>query len=310
MDDHTLVYGYPVSKPPLGRLFPSGGPVDLDMIIGRGAEIRQIVTMLNQGVHILVAGDRRIGKTTVCQAACEILRREHAIRIIAIDVPESSNSLDLCQLLVDRCRTSGLAAGRRLLGATTPLVEKLLASHGIPLNLSALRADALPTARRAILGLPLQIAATSGPTVLFFDELQRIANYDDGDEIIHDLRDLYAGQDSVMILVDGSHQRTFDRLLGSTDGLGKLVHRIELSPTIPRREWRTGLTDRFDQAEHPIEREALEALLDFGAEQPYRTMTAARFAALTAQTLGGETDAFCVRDGIDTAKRQLSDDGL
>lgn len=74
---------------------------------------------------------------------------------------------------------------------------------------------------------------------MFFDELQRVAEYDDGDELLHDLSD-------------------FDALLGTTDGLGKLVHPRELAPTIARSEWRAGLTRRFQQAGHPIHPEALE----------------------------------------------------
>lgn len=294
---------------PLGRLFPSGGPVDPDVMIGRRVDVDDLVAMLDEGVHALVAGDRRIGKTTVCRAACAALREERGMRVISVEVPERSTSVDLCQLIIARCLASGPAAGRRLLGAATPLVEKLLSDQGIPLDLSAVSPEPAPVMRRAILELPLQIAAQGGRVVVFFDELQRVAEYDDGDELLHDLSDLYAGQDAAVILVDGSHQRTFDALLGTTNGLGKLVHRRELAPTIARSEWRAGLTRRFEQAGHPIHPEALEQLLDFGTEQPYRTMTAARFAALTARSLGGETDAFCVRDGIATAERQLSDDG-
>jgi len=280
------------------------------MMIGRAADVRDLVTMLDQGVHVLVAGDRRIGKTTVCGAACAMLRAALGMRVVSVEVPERSNSLDLCQLLIARCLASGPAAGRRLLGAATPLVEKLLADRGIPLDLSSLGPEPAPITRRAILELPLQIAASGDRVVVFFDELQRVADYDDGEEVLHDLTDLYAGQDAAVVLVDGSHQRTFDALLGNTDGLGKLVHRHELAPTIARREWRAGLLQRFEQAGHPVDPQALEELLDFGAEQPYRTMTAARFAVLTAHTLSGDTDAFCVRDGIATAERHLRDDGL
>jgi hypothetical protein len=145
---------------------------------------------------------------------------------------------------------------------------------------------------------------------VFFDELQRVADYDDHDELIHDLTDLYAGQDQAMVLVDGSHQRTLDGLLGTTDGLGKLVKRQDLAPTIPRRQWHDGLTERFEQAGHPVAADALARLLDFGGEHPYRTMTAARFAAFTAHGLGGDTDMFCVEDGIQSAHAQLRDDGL
>jgi hypothetical protein len=105
---------------PLGRLFPSGGPVDPDVMIGRRVDVDDLVAMLEEGVHALVAGDRRIGKTTVCRAACAALREEHGMGVISVEVPERSTSVDLCQLIIARCLASGPAASRRLLGAATP----------------------------------------------------------------------------------------------------------------------------------------------------------------------------------------------
>jgi hypothetical protein len=297
-------------EPRLGRLFPSGGPADPDMMIGRRADVDDLVAMLSEGVHALIAGERRIGKTTVCRAVCFTLEQQFAMRVISIEVPERSTSRELCQSLITACLATRPRRGRTLLKAATPLVEQFLADRGIPLDLSSLGSAAPPETRRAVLELPRLIATSGARVVLFFDELQRVADYDDGPELLHDLADLYSGQDAAVVLVDGSHQRTFDALLGTTDGLGKLVHRRELAATIARAEWSGGLTERFRQAGHPIQAPALEELLDFGAEQPYPTMTAARFAALTAHRLGGETDPFCARDGIGAAERQLKDDGF
>ena len=105
-------------------------------------------------------------------------------------------------------------------------------------------------------------------------------------------------------------ERTFEELLGNSDGLGKLVTRRALSPTIPRREWVAALPQRFARAGHPIDDDALDAIMEFGGEEPYPTMSAARGAALTAGRLGGATDLFCAKDGIEQAKERLRDDGF
>lgn len=293
---------------PLGRLFPAGGPADPDVMIGRANDVRDLVTGINQGEHALLAGDRRIGKTTVCRAVCAVLSDQHDFRVIFIEVPERSTSNDLCQLLVDRCL--GSETGRRLLGFAKPLVEKVLRDEAIPMDLSTLGPEPQPTTRRKILELPLRLSAHGPRVVVFFDELQRVADYDDRDELLHDLSDLYAGQHAAMVLVDGSHQRTLDALLGSTNGIGKLVRRRDLAPTIPRERWRSGLTERFTLAGHQITPDALEQLLDFGADRPYPTMLAARAAAITAYELGGETETFCVQNAITSAEKQLADDGF
>jgi hypothetical protein len=310
----TMVYGCCMatedSHTPIGRLFPAGGPADPDMVIGRANDVADLAATLEEGVHVLVAGDRRIGKTTICRAVAAQLREKHGLQVVFVEAPERSTSIDLCQLLVDRCLAVD-AGGRRLMGMATSLIEKLLADQGIPLDLSSLGPDPVPGTRRAILDLPRRLAAAKGTRILLvFDELQRAAEYADRDELLHDIADLYAGQHDVVVLVDGSHQRTFDALLGTSDGLGKLVHRYELAPTIPRDIWHAGLTDRFLRAGHPIAGDPLEALLDYGNDQPYPTMTAARHSALTAHRLGGETELFCVRDGIEAAERQMEDDGF
>lgn len=295
-----------MSNLPIGRLFPSGGPADPDMMIGRATEVDDLVAILDEGVHVLIAGDRRIGKTTVCRAAQAKLRDEHDMRVVFVEVPERSSSVDLCQLVVDRCLGAG--TGPRLAKVATPLVQKLLERQGIPLDLSALGPEPVPSARRAVLELPLKMAA-DGRVLIVFDELQRAHDYADRDELTADLCDLYAGQQDAVVLVDGSNQRTFETLLGSSDGLGKLVHRRDLAPTIARTVWRNELPGHFEQAGHPIGQAPLDELLDYGAERPYPTMTAARHAALTAHRLGGETDSFCVEDGIKAAEKQLHDDG-
>lgn len=294
---------------PIGRLFPAGGPADPDVMIGREADVDEIATMLREGVHVLLAGDRRIGKTTVCKATCEVLRTADGFRVVHVEVPERTTSVDLCQLIVDRCASVGLErVGGKLFGAARPLIEELLKERGIPLDLSALGPDPVPLTRRRVLELPAALAERAGRLVFFLDELQRVADYEDGDELLHDLTDLYAGQVGAVVLVDGSSARTFERLVGTPDGLGKLVHRRDLAPTIALRTWREGLAERFRQVGHPIEDDALERLLEFGDGRPYPTMTAARHSALTARATGGPTDMFCVGDGIAAAEKQLDDD--
>src|SRR5205807_1200301 len=144
------------------------------LVIGREGEIKDIETRLREGLHTMLIGPRRIGKTTVCGAACERLRSSRT-PIVEVEVPERADATALLQLVVDRCnRISVAASGRRALRAVRPLVKKLLEDQGLPLDLGELGAEpnALPT--RAILSLPRAIAEETGrPVILFLDELQR-----------------------------------------------------------------------------------------------------------------------------------------
>lgn len=293
---------------PLGSLFPAGGPADPAYMIGRRHDVADVASRLRAGQHVLVAGDRRIGKTTVCQAVCAELR-DGGFVVVRIDVPEAADSTGLCRDVVRAHLSAGEGLKRGARTAITKTAQRILEQAGVPANLTALAPGQLPEARRQILELPRRMAEAGDRVVFWLDELQRVADYEDGEHVLRDLSDIYAGQEAAVVLVDGSEARTFQTLLGSSDGLGKLVYRHDLSPVIPSADWRAGLPQRFEEAEHPIDGEALERLIEFGAEQPYRTMVVAREAALTAVRLGGDTGTFEVADAIAAANKRLRDDG-
>lgn len=299
-------------KGAIGWLFPVGGPVPPDLVIGRSGDIDEIERRLHEGIHTMLAGDRRIGKTTVCDAACARLRAAGA-EVIAVEVPERPDASALLQQIVDQCtRVSLVASGRRVAKVVRPLVERLLAEQGIPLDLSELGASharALPS--RAVLSLPKSIAAeTNSRVVLFLDELQRATSYADGAELLGDLVDLYSGAVGPVVLVDGSDERVLNAMLGAPIHFGKLCDRLTLASTIPHATWLTPLRERFEAAGLAIDADALEALLAFGAGRPYETMAAARYAALSARKLGdASVGPFAVQMGIDEATRRLEDDG-
>lgn len=259
----------------------------------------------------MIAGARRIGKTTVANAACARLRDgEHLV--VDVEVPERSTPDDLCQFIIERCQTQSRSAkAGRAAEVVLPLIEKLLTDEGLPLNLSALQSDDPTSAQqRAVLALPKHLARElAKPVVFFLDELQRVADYADGERFLIDLVDLYAGQTAVILLIDGSSERTLARLYEEPVSLGKLAERLNLAPTIPFDQWRRPIREHFGQTGLTIDDDAREAILEFGAERPYETMTAARHAAFMARRL--ETEAvtlYVARAGLEAAKAALDDD--
>jgi hypothetical protein len=299
-----------VSDARIGRLFPAGGPVPPELVIGRAGDVDEIARRLQEAIHTMLTGDRRIGKTTVCDAACERVRSDGMV-VVTVEVPERPDGTALLQLVVDRTSRISLAAtGRRVLRATRPLIEKVLRDEGIPLDLSQLDAEpgALPT--RTILSLPSKLAEETGHRVVFFlDEIQRAVDYADGDQLLGDLVDLYSGATDVVVLVDGSEERALEGMLGAPVQFGKLCDRLALEPRIPTYTWRESLPERFGQAGLELQPEALEALITFGAGRPYATMTGARYAAFNARKLGSETvGTFEVEEGVAEARRHLDED--
>jgi hypothetical protein len=167
-----------------------------------------------------------------------------------------------------------------------------------------------PATRRAALELPLELAARHRrPAVLFLDELQRAVDYAEGEGLIGDLVDIYSNQHDLVVLIDGSHTRVVDRLMGDPFSVAKLAQRMPLAPTIPAAQWRPALEERFAKAELSITDAHLEELLAFGAERPYETMTAARQVALITRRLSlPAVDAQSLSDGLAQARRDLDED--
>src|SRR3982751_5806223 len=70
---------------PFGRIaappphFPVGGPVPSSDLVGRETYIRRIAERLEDGQHVLLAGPRRIGKTSLILEVLRRLRRRGAL---------------------------------------------------------------------------------------------------------------------------------------------------------------------------------------------------------------------------------------
>lgn len=301
-----------MSDDSIGRLFPLGGPVRRELIVGRDGEIEDLARRMGEGLSAMLVGPRRIGKTTVCDAVCGEVEALGAL-VVRIDVPERTDSETLLQLIVDSCSRLSLQdlAGKAL-GIARPLVEEILSEAGLPLDLASLDSPSqtAPLPSRTILDLPGQMARRQGRrALLYLDELQRVASYADGGQVLGDLVDLYGASEDVVLLVDGSEERALETLFAAPMNFGKLVDRVTLAERIPLEVWRGPLIERFAAAGLELSAERRDDLLTFSDGHPYATMAAARYTALAARRTDTDTiGEFDVRMGIDEAERHLEDD--
>ena len=111
------------------------------------------------------------------------------------------------------------------------------------------------------------------------------------------------------MLVDGSDDRTVERLRCPPYDLARLAQRVQLPHTIPADQWRGPLRERFERANLEISGEHLDQIVDFGAGRPYDTMAACLYVSLTARRLGSEMiDAFALEKGLEEARARLDED--
>jgi hypothetical protein len=151
--------------------------------------------------------------------------------------------------------------------------------------------------------------STSVRVALFLDELQRAVDYSDGVGLIRDLVDIYAGNPNVVLLVDGSNERTIEQLMGSPYSMARLGQRLALTPTMPSDQWRAPLRDRFERAALSISEDRLERIIEFGEERPYDTMVGSLLVGQNARRVQSDTiDDFVLNRGLEEARARLDED--
>lgn len=281
------------------ELFPSDAPVPLDRMIGRHGDVDRLVLALSGGGHRVLAAPRRTGKTSVCEAALHLMRRE-GFYTVSVSLFRCTSSAALAQALaqetlMNRAAMDRLIARVREAGATVVKGAALtLATRaqadlgdGVEIAISPGRAAADPErALRLALELPQRIAERDDKRlVLFVDELQEIVdggNYGDPDSVMSFMRETLHASDRVTALFAGSAEHMMRELFTSRRralyGFGGF---FELTP-ISAGEWRDGLAERFAQDNCVAQPSALERIVELGGLHPRSIMLIAQHTHLAA----------------------------
>jgi uncharacterized protein len=86
-------------RQPSGELFPTDEPIPASQMIGRGEDVRQVAAALENGTSLVMAGPRRTGKTSVCEAALTRVRA-HGVYVAAVDLFAIADDAELAEALV------------------------------------------------------------------------------------------------------------------------------------------------------------------------------------------------------------------
>src|SRR5205823_1004806 len=131
-------------------LFPTDQPIPASQMIGRATDVREIATALAAGTNLIVAGPRRTGKTSVCDAAVGRLVRR-GFYAVNLDLFRIASTAEFAETLV-AATISNRSAMRRVVHQTR--------------RAGRLVADALHTSAvlksKAQLGDELEIVFTPG----------------------------------------------------------------------------------------------------------------------------------------------------
>jgi uncharacterized protein len=277
-----------------GDLFPTDSPIPASQMIGRDDDVKEIATALVNGTNLIVAGPRRTGKTSVCEAALGRAQRRgcYTARLDLFriaDAAELAEALALAVIanrspvrrIVRRARELGRTA---LSAAQAAAMLKLKGQLGEAVELALTPGWAAQDPQRALelaLDLPEKVARADGRRlILFFDEFQELASprrpYGDPDLVTKRMRAAFQRSTSVSYLFAGSIEHVMRDLFAPGQRAFSGFGGFHALRAIALDDWRQGLIERFLADDCTIEAAALERIVELGGRHPRATMRIAQ----------------------------------
>jgi uncharacterized protein len=292
---------------PSGRLFATDSPLPAGQLIGRADDIAELAARLEAGTHLIVAGPRRTGKTSVCEAALARLARRGAYTA-KLDLFRLSDAGELAEAIaaavianrsathraLRRARSAGRAA---LSAAQAQAVLRMVGELGEGVELALTPGLASRDPDRALdlaLELPERVALADGKRlVLFFDEFQELASgrkpYGDPDAVTNRMRAIFQRSTSVSYLFAGSIEHVMRDLFAPSrrafSGFGSFYSMRSIAPD----EWRAGLGARFAEDGCTVAEAGLARIVELGGGHPRATMRIAQQTHLASVELATRT---------------------
>ena len=244
-----------------GDLFPTDVPIPASQMIGRRDDVREVTIALLGATNLVMAGPRRTGKTSVCEAALNRCRREGAYAV-HIDLFRIADAAELCRGA--RARRDRQPLGRPSHRAPRPGAGASgRSARPRPRPCSSSRASserassspltpgwAAQDPQRALdlaLELPERVAVADGKRlILFFDEFQELASerrpYGDPDQLTKRMRAIFQRSTSVSHLFAGSLEHVMRDLFAPQQRAFSGFGSFHALRPISTQEWCEGLT--------------------------------------------------------------------
>jgi hypothetical protein len=276
------------------ELFPTDDPVKPDLLIGRASDVRDLASRLKEGTHMVMAGPRRTGKSTVGLAALERVRSPR-VYTACVDLWDHEDLTSLTQALAQSiianrgpvAKALRLARGsgrslRELLPAGVTASLRTHLGEDVELAWATQPAGRAPVASlAATIALAQRIAERDDKRiVLFLDEFQDIAvpphRFGDPDVLTKQVRSQLQRSPLVSVLFAGSVEHLMRDLFGpARRALSQFGNFHELTP-ISRGEWEVGISARYRELDVQAAEGTIDEITALGEGHPRSTMLIAR----------------------------------
>ena len=272
----------PFAKAPLPAVyFPLGGPVPSADLVGREGYIRRATTRLGDGNHILIAGPRRIGKTSVMLEVLRRLRRK-GMHTAYIDCMGATDIRGLGERLADAIlenvsgversfeQAKAIAAGLR------PTV-KIRYEH-VELALELAREKNAQRFFEGALDLPRALAAKTGKRVVVaYDEFQSAGQL--GPRVFDVMRTRFQAQRAVSYAFLGSEEGILEQLFSAKgNAFYRFALPLDLTDAaghrfgIPPDDWLAYIQEKLVERKLQIGDTDVDRILDATGGHPQDTM--------------------------------------
>ncbi len=264
-DDHT-------------RVFPCGGPVGGEHLVGRETEIARITKMLSRGQSVVLAGPRRYGKTSVLLEVLGRLR-DKGLHTTFVDLFEVANVGGLADRLVGGALRNEGMSGPKLVALARQGVQRLKERIKIA-QLSANGMEVLlefsgdPDPHRLLasaLDLPDSFAARYGVrAVVALDEAGELLTLD-GEGLLKLMRARCQQHENTAYLFSGSQETLLTRLFTHKAQAFYGFARIETLGPVETKAWQPYITGTFADHGRECPTKVVRAILKITGGHPYYT---------------------------------------
>lgn len=263
-----------------GRLFPLGGPVSEKDIVDRENFLHSLETRLAHGQSIMLAGPRRIGKTSL---ALEILRRLKAkgYYVAFVDLFRLTTKRELAVEIVNAClenrsgiskTTSFLKNGLKKISGSakiTAKVQDLDIEVALGLNDFGKSDDEL---FNYALRLPDMISKKDRKNIiLVFDEFQEVIRIA-GESILKVMRSHFQTQENAAYLFLGSKESIMNTIFSDKKQAFYRFATILPIPAISTEAWTGYISSKFHMNNINISERIIGEILSLSGGHPQDTM--------------------------------------
>jgi len=258
-----------------------GGPVPSADLVGRETYIRRIGERLADGNHVLLAGPRRIGKTSIILEVARRLRRKGALTAY-VDCLGATDIRGLGERLVDALLENVSGAERsfeqaKAIAAGVRPSVKVKYEH-VELALDLAREKNAQRFFEGALDLPRALAARTGKrVVVILDEFQAAGRL--GPRVFDVMRARFQAQRGVAYVFLGSEEGILEQLFSEKghaffrfavpiDLADAGGHRFGIAPD----DWLEYIREKFAAKKLAIDDAGVDRLLDATGGHPQDTM--------------------------------------